>query len=356
MLEWMQYSLQADVQAETAEYYGAAASNTAACPILRASLDKQFDFGYAVDTVRLRLLRRRSLPGRACGCGERRSHRRTTRCGRRSGSRSEARRGAEEVEARGRDRGPAHLLLRTMSETSTSGDTLPARGVRRRTSSYLNTHHRTRARPHAGDPAAVDRRDLPRGAVPAVRERVLARRRAHRAGSSTTGVCRTSTRCGAPRSTERSRCARSRSPIAVTIADVVLAFPLAYYAARLATPRVRALLLVAVVLPLWSSYLVKAFAWQTITAPNGLLDSVLGVVGIPDANIGSSQWAIWLTFTYLWLPFVDPARLRVARADPEVLSGGVRRPRGAGAGRRSATSSGRCRSRGWSRGRSSRSR
>ena len=52
MLEWMQYSLQADVQAETAEYYGAAASNKAACPILRASLDKQFDFGYAVDTVR----------------------------------------------------------------------------------------------------------------------------------------------------------------------------------------------------------------------------------------------------------------------------------------------------------------
>jgi putative spermidine/putrescine transport system substrate-binding protein len=52
MLEWMQYSLQADVQAETAEYYGAAASNAAACPILRASLDKQFDFGDAVDTVR----------------------------------------------------------------------------------------------------------------------------------------------------------------------------------------------------------------------------------------------------------------------------------------------------------------
>ena len=52
MLEWMEYSLGADVQAETAEYYGAAASNTAACPILRESLDEQFDFGDAVDTVR----------------------------------------------------------------------------------------------------------------------------------------------------------------------------------------------------------------------------------------------------------------------------------------------------------------
>ncbi|HYJ61707.1 MAG TPA: ABC transporter permease [Actinomycetota bacterium] len=90
----------------------------------------------------------------------------------------------------------------------------------------------------------------------------------------------------------------------VTIADIVLAFPLAYYAARIATPRVRALLLVAVVLPLWSSYLVKAFAWQTITAPHGILDSFLGLLRIPEANIGASEWAIWLTFTYLWLPFV----------------------------------------------------
>jgi putative spermidine/putrescine transport system permease protein len=91
---------------------------------------------------------------------------------------------------------------------------------------------------------------------------------------------------------------------AVTVADIVLAFPLAYYAARMATPRVRALLLILVVLPLWSSYLVKAFAWQTITAHNGLLESFLRLVGISDANIASSQWAIWLTFTYLWLPFV----------------------------------------------------
>jgi putative spermidine/putrescine transport system substrate-binding protein len=52
MLSWMQYSLQADVQAQVAEYYGAAASNSAACPILRTSLDEQFDFGDAVDTVR----------------------------------------------------------------------------------------------------------------------------------------------------------------------------------------------------------------------------------------------------------------------------------------------------------------
>jgi putative spermidine/putrescine transport system permease protein len=91
---------------------------------------------------------------------------------------------------------------------------------------------------------------------------------------------------------------------AVAVGDVVLAFPLAYYAARLATSRVRALILVAVVVPLWSSYLVKAFAWQTITAPKGVADAILGIVGIPEGTLGASQWAIWLTFCYLWLPFV----------------------------------------------------
>jgi len=90
---------------------------------------------------------------------------------------------------------------------------------------------------------------------------------------------------------------------AVAALDVVLAFPLAFYAARIARPRVRAALLVAVVLPLWSSYLVKAYAWVTITSPNGILDSVLRVFGIPHANIGATQTAIFLTFAYLWLPF-----------------------------------------------------
>jgi putative spermidine/putrescine transport system substrate-binding protein len=52
MLEWMKWTMTADVQAEVAEYYGAAGSNVASCDVLRASLDEQFDFGDAVDTVR----------------------------------------------------------------------------------------------------------------------------------------------------------------------------------------------------------------------------------------------------------------------------------------------------------------
>ena len=92
--------------------------------------------------------------------------------------------------------------------------------------------------------------------------------------------------------------------VGVTIADLVLGFPLAYYAARIASPRVRSALLVAFVLPLWSSYLIRAFAWSTITATRGLLDSVLQAIGFGSPQIGASQWAVGLTFTYLWLPFV----------------------------------------------------
>ena len=90
---------------------------------------------------------------------------------------------------------------------------------------------------------------------------------------------------------------------AVTVTDVVLAFPLAYYAARLATPRMRNALLIAVVLPLWANYLVKTFAWRIILTPNGFLNWLAGSVGLGSLQLGRSNWAIWLTSVYLWLPF-----------------------------------------------------
>ena len=90
--------------------------------------------------------------------------------------------------------------------------------------------------------------------------------------------------------------------IAVTVTDLILAFPVAYYAARIATPRRRSLLLLAVVMPLWSNYLVRVFAWRVITAGDGPLQSFLGVFGI-HYSISASNWAVWLTFCYLWLPF-----------------------------------------------------
>jgi putative spermidine/putrescine transport system permease protein len=89
---------------------------------------------------------------------------------------------------------------------------------------------------------------------------------------------------------------------AVTVTDLVLAFPISYYMVRLATPRVRSILLLAVVMPLWSNYLVRIFSWKIITAGNGPLESLLGVFGI-HASLAASNWAVWLTFCYLWLPF-----------------------------------------------------
>jgi putative spermidine/putrescine transport system permease protein len=92
--------------------------------------------------------------------------------------------------------------------------------------------------------------------------------------------------------------------LAVTVADVILAFPLAYYAARLATPRVRNAILVAVVIPLWANYLVRVFAWKLILSPGGFLNWMVESLGLGSLQLGNSNWAIWITFTYLWLPFV----------------------------------------------------
>jgi putative spermidine/putrescine transport system permease protein len=89
---------------------------------------------------------------------------------------------------------------------------------------------------------------------------------------------------------------------AVTITDLILAFPIAYLAARMARPRTRNLLLLAVVMPLWSNYLVRVFAWRVITSGDGPLQSILKIVGI-NYSISASNWAVWLTFCYLWLPF-----------------------------------------------------
>ncbi|HEU4865854.1 MAG TPA: ABC transporter permease, partial [Actinomycetota bacterium] len=79
--------------------------------------------------------------------------------------------------------------------------------------------------------------------------------------------------------------------------------PLAYNAARLATPRVRNTLLIAVVLPLWANYLVRIFAWKTILTPTGFLNWLVELTGAGSLQLGRSNWSVWLTFVYLWLPF-----------------------------------------------------
>jgi putative spermidine/putrescine transport system permease protein len=88
----------------------------------------------------------------------------------------------------------------------------------------------------------------------------------------------------------------------VTIADIVLAFPIAYYMARVASPRTRDLLVVLVLVPLWANYLVKAYAWRTILSEGGVINWVLDPVGLHFD--GLSTVGLWLVFTYLWLPFM----------------------------------------------------
>jgi len=90
----------------------------------------------------------------------------------------------------------------------------------------------------------------------------------------------------------------------VTVTDAILAFPLAFFMARVAGKRTRALLFVMVRLPLWSSYLVRIYAWQTILAHDGAINWALNGLGLPDQNLSYTNTAVWIVFSYVWLPFM----------------------------------------------------
>ncbi|WP_428951044.1 ABC transporter permease [Streptomyces sp. cg35] len=90
--------------------------------------------------------------------------------------------------------------------------------------------------------------------------------------------------------------------LAVTALCVVLAFPIAFYTARVARPRWRPLLVVAILMPLWASYLVKAYAWRVMLAQGGLLDWLLSPFGVDGPGYGLT--ATVLVLTYLWLPYM----------------------------------------------------
>jgi putative spermidine/putrescine transport system permease protein len=90
----------------------------------------------------------------------------------------------------------------------------------------------------------------------------------------------------------------------VTITDAVLAFPFAYFMARVATPRIRAVLFVLVLLPLWASYLARVYAWQLILSSNGILNWSLHKLGLGSANLLYTNTAMWIVFSYIWLPFM----------------------------------------------------
>ncbi|NML76561.1 ABC transporter permease [Rhizobium sp. S-51] len=105
--------------------------------------------------------------------------------------------------------------------------------------------------------------------------------------------------------------------IAVTLASAVLAFPIAYYAARYATGKWKAFFYLGVMLPLWSSYLVKVYAWKLILAKEGiltwvfeklhltwLLDTILATPVIGGNSLSISYIGTFLVFVYVWLPYM----------------------------------------------------
>src|SRR3982751_1577277 len=93
-----------------------------------------------------------------------------------------------------------------------------------------------------------------------------------------------------------------RTALLVTVTDAVIAFPIAFYMAKLASRRGKALLVIAILLPLWSSYLVKVYAWRTLLSANGAINWALEPIGLSGPGYG--QTAVWLVFSYLWLPYM----------------------------------------------------
>jgi len=120
---------------------------------------------------------------------------------------------------------------------------------------------------------------------------------------------------------------------AVTLAAAVVAFPIAYYAARYARGRWKALFYLGVMLPLWSSYLVKVYAWKLILAKEGilnwafeklhltwLLEALLAVPVIGGNSLSVSYIGTFLVFVYVWLPFmILPTQAALERVPSSML-------------------------------------
>jgi putative spermidine/putrescine transport system permease protein len=105
----------------------------------------------------------------------------------------------------------------------------------------------------------------------------------------------------------------------VTITDALLAFPIAFYMAKVASPRIKGLLVVAVLMPLWSAYLVKVYAWRAILSNEGALNWLLDPIGIEGPGYG--LFAVWLVMSYIWLPYmIIPIYAGLERIPDSVLS------------------------------------
>jgi putative spermidine/putrescine transport system permease protein len=90
--------------------------------------------------------------------------------------------------------------------------------------------------------------------------------------------------------------------VLVTVVDIAIALPIAFFMAKVASPRLRYALVIAVLMPLWASYLVKAYAWRSVLSEGGIVDWALRPFGIEGPGYGLP--AVIMTLAYLWLPYV----------------------------------------------------
>ncbi|WP_342616272.1 ABC transporter permease [Rhodoferax sp. GW822-FHT02A01] len=121
--------------------------------------------------------------------------------------------------------------------------------------------------------------------------------------------------------------------IAVTLGTAALGFPMAYYMAHYASPAEKGFFYVGVMLPMWASYIVKAYAWTVLLAKGGviywvlnqlgllgLLEAVLRIPVIGGDTLATSQLGRFLVFTYIWLPFmVLPIQAAIERVPANLL-------------------------------------
>jgi len=104
---------------------------------------------------------------------------------------------------------------------------------------------------------------------------------------------------------------------AVTVTDAVVAFPFAYFMARVASRRTRTALFVAILLPLWASYLAKVYSWLLIFTHDGILDWSLSKIGLGQVHLIYTNLAVYIVFCYLWLPFmITPVYAALERIPP----------------------------------------
>ena len=119
----------------------------------------------------------------------------------------------------------------------------------------------------------------------------------------------------------------------VTVADAIIAFPLAYYIAKFASPRLKTWLIIAVTIPLWSSYLVRVYAWKLILAKEGILSWFLNLLhldgavnwllsfeGIGGSSLALSPIGMFIVFAYIWLPYmIIPIQTSLERVPASLL-------------------------------------